>query len=432
MGGCAHEPQTDFEAAPVAVTCPAAELPEGARCLRGTDSAGAPYLIAMPRRWNGVLVLHAHGGPTFGAPTSKRTDADLKRWAVVVRAGYAWAASAFHDSGVAVRSAAEDTERLRRIFVHDVARPKVTILHGQSWGASVAEKAAELYASGSGPSSYDGVLLTSGVLAGATRAYDFRLDLRVVYQYLCGNHPRPDEPQYPLWMGLPRDAALTRTELAARVDRCLGVRRKPAERTAEQERKLRTIADVVRIPQRSVLSHLEWATWGFRDIVQNRTHGLNPFGNVGVRYAGSDDDDALNAGVLRYRADARAVALLAADADLTGRIAVPVLTVHAIDDPTAFVEMDAAFRRTMIDSGTADHLVQTFTDDHEHSYLSDPDYPALLAALLDWVQHGRKPTPAGVAQRCMVLEAEFGPGCRFLPDYHPKPLDMRVAIEARR
>ena len=53
---------------------------------------------------------------------------------------------------------------------------------------------------------YDAVLLTSGVLGGGTRSYDFRLDLRVVYQALCNNHPRPDEPAYPLWMGLPANS----------------------------------------------------------------------------------------------------------------------------------------------------------------------------------------------------------------------------------
>ena len=47
------------------------------------------------------------------------------------------------------------------------------------------------------------MLLTSGVLAVNARAYDFRADLRAVYQYYCRNHPRPDEPpplssrQYP-------------------------------------------------------------------------------------------------------------------------------------------------------------------------------------------------------------------------------------------
>ena len=42
-----------------------------------------------------------------------------------------------------------------------------------------------------------------------TRSYDFRLDLRVLYQQLCNNHPLPQEPQYPLWMGLPADGRQT-------------------------------------------------------------------------------------------------------------------------------------------------------------------------------------------------------------------------------
>ena len=70
----------------------------------------------MPDPWNGVLVLHAHGGPALGAPDPKSSVEDLQRCQFVPRAGYAWAGSTFRQGGVAVRSAAEDTERLRRIF----------------------------------------------------------------------------------------------------------------------------------------------------------------------------------------------------------------------------------------------------------------------------------------------------------------------------
>ena len=84
----------------------------------------------MPARWNGVLVVHAHGGPTLGEPKVERADEDIARWAVLVKAGYAYAASVFRQGGVAVRSAAEDTERVRRIFVAHVAQPRRTILHG--------------------------------------------------------------------------------------------------------------------------------------------------------------------------------------------------------------------------------------------------------------------------------------------------------------
>jgi len=424
--GCAHTPAPSKEAPPSAVTCPDG-VPAEARCLRGQDSAGAHYLIVVPKDWNRRLVVHAHGGPTLGEPQASRADEDIKRWAITVRAGYAWAGSVFRQGGVAVRSAAEDTERVRRIFVEHVAQPTLTLLHGQSWGANVAAKAAEMYAAPGQRSPYAGVLLSSGVLAGGTRSYDFRLDLRVVYQYLCNNHPRPDEPQYPLWMGLPADSKLTRAELASRVDECLGVRKPAAQRTPEQASRLKTVVDVIRIPETSVIAHLNWATWHFQDIVQNRTGGLNPFDNAQVRYTGSTDDAALNAGVLRYRADPKAVALFGADTDLTGRIGIPVLTVHGIGDPTAFVELESAFRQTMEGAGTASHLVQVYSDHRDHSYLSDPIYPTLFDALVRWAQQGDKPTPAGLAQLCKTYEARFGPGCRLLPDYQPAPLEARVA-----
>jgi len=264
--------------APVPAACPAG-LPDATRCLSGRDDLGASYWFAVPAGWNGVLVLHAHGGPELGEPRAERTAQDLKRWAVMVKAGYAWAGSTYRQGGVEVRAAADDTERLRGLFEAAIGKPRLTILHGQSWGASVAARAAERYR-------YDGVLLTSGVLGGGTRSYDFRLDLRVVYQALCGNHPLPSEPAYPLWQGLPAGSSLTRAELARRVDDCTGVRRPPTQRSADQQRRLDAILAVVRIPERSLIGHLDWGTWHFQDIVTKRLDGGNPFGNIGATYTG--------------------------------------------------------------------------------------------------------------------------------------------------
>jgi hypothetical protein len=414
------------EAAPAAAPCPK-DVAAIARCLSGQDSAGAYYLIAVPHLWNQHLVLHAHGGPALGAPRAERSVEDLERWQIMVRAGYAWAGSTFRQGGVEVRAAAEDTERLRQIFVQHVAKPQRTVLHGQSWGASVAAKGAEMFQrTADGKRPYDAVLLTSGVLAGGTRSYDFRTDLRVVYQYLCNNHPRPAEAQYPLHIGLPADVAMTQADLAARLNDCLGLNRPAAERTPEQQRKVKTIVDVIRIPASSIQGHMNWATFHFRDVVQHRTGGASPFGNMGVAYKGSADDAALNAGVLRYRADPQAVARFAADTDPTGRIPVPVLTVKGVDDPTAFVELDAQFKVTMDQGGSSARLVQTFTQHSTHSYLSDPTYPTLMNALLRWVDEGAKPTPEGIARDCAAQEARYGKGCAFLPAYAPAPLASRV------
>lgn len=432
LQGAVASAQTPLPPQPRA--CPAA-LPAATRCFTGEDGAGALYWIAVPANWNKVLVLHAHGGPELGPPRLQRSEEDLVRWAVTVKAGYAWAGSTYRRGGYGVTMAAEDTERLRRIFVQHLEAPRRTLLHGQSYGGGVAAKAAELFGPAEGrPSAYDGVLLTSGVLGGGGRAYDFRLDLRVVYQYVCRNHPKADEPAYPLWLGLPSDSQLTRQELAARVDECTGLRRPAAERSAQQKANLAVVLNTVKIPERSLMGHLNWATWLFQDLVQLRLGGRNPFGNVGAVYSsgGAGDDAALNAGVLRYAADPQAVAELARDSQPTGRIGLPVLTLHAIDDPTAFVELESLYREQLERAGTADRwLVQTFSAEAEHSYLGDAHYPTLFAALLQWIERGERPTPQSIAAACRGFEAAFGANCRFRPDYRPPPLEARVAPRPR-
>ena len=55
----------------------------------------------------------------------------------------------------------------------------------------------------------------------------------------------------------------------------------------------------------------------------------------------------------------------------------------------------------------------------------------LFAALLDWVDNGRKPTPAGIAASCQAFEQRFGGGCHFDPGYVPSPLTARVPARQR-
>jgi alpha-beta hydrolase superfamily lysophospholipase len=369
--------------------------------------------------------MHAHGGPAGTGPSNpKRSLEDLERWAVTVQAGYAWAGSTYRRGGYGVTMAAEDTERLRKIFVRQFGKPRRTILHGQSYGGGVASKGAELF--GGKNSAYDGVLLTSGVLGGGVNAYDFRLDLRVVYQYVCRNHPKPDEPQYPLWMGLPSGSTLTHAELKARIDECTGVSKPAAQRSPQQAANLATILNVVRIPEKTLVAHMNWATWLFQDLTQLRLGGRNPFSNVGAMYTGSSDDKALNRGVLRYAADPVAVQELAKDSLPDGHVTMPTLTMHAIDDPTAFVELESAYKEIREHAGTGNLLVQTFAAESVHSFLSAPEYVALFASLLDWIDHGTKPSPQSVLQLCERYESHYAGGCHIRPEYAPRPLSTRV------
>jgi pimeloyl-ACP methyl ester carboxylesterase len=393
-----------------------------ADCWTGQDDNGAWYAIAVPHDWNGDLVVLAHGGPDLDDYSDPgRSVEDLQRWSVMLREGYAWVGSTYRRGGYGTRMAVADTESARTIFEQAFGVPGRTFAHGHSWGGNVAAKLVEVH-----PRTYDGVLLTNGVLAGGSRGYDFRVDLRVVYQYYCGNHPRPSEPQYPLWMGLPKDSTMTSDDLRSRLQECTGFLSAPADRTTIQQRNLSDILEVTKVPERTLETHLRFATFTFRDIVHHRLGGRNPFANAGVRYSGSHDDKALNESVQRFAADPSARRDLRWDSDLTGAVSVPTVTLHAIHDPTAFVEHESAYRATREGAGSADELVQIFSRESEHSGMSKSGYAAAMEALAGWVRTGTRPTPAAVAASCPIFDATYGSGCFLDPEFVPRSFASRV------
>lgn len=401
--------------------CPAS-LPKATECFAGADENGAFYWIAKPENWNGILVVHSHGGPRTAKPKPDDPVEDLERFAVTVQEGYAWAGSNYRREGYGVRMAAEDTENVRKIAEKVLDGPRLTLLHGQSWGGNVAAKTAELYAlDADGRKNYDGVILTSGVLGGGTGSYGFRADLRAVYQYYCKNHPRPDEAQYPVWQGLAKDGKMNRAELEKRVNECTGVSLAKDKRSPEQAKNLHNILAVTGVPENNLVAHLAWATNLFQDIVWRRLNGKNPFDNLKTVYSGSDDDMALNRNVERFSADVEARRLLAYDADLTGAITLPTISMHARNDPTAFVELEAQYRETVAKAGNSDLLVQTFTDENQHSKLSTPQYAAIFSALVDWINKGNKPTRETIADGCKAASSRYNnEPCRFILDFEPQ------------
>mgnify|MGYP000235546180 FL=1 len=405
---------------PAPKDCPSS-MPAGTECFAGEDLHGAYYWIAKPKDWNGTLVVHAHGGPRTAKPTPDDPVEDLERFAVTVQEGYAWAGSNYRREGYGVRMAASDTDTLRQIAIALLGEPKHVLLHGQSWGGNVAAKTAELYAlDWRGRKNYDGVVLTSGLLAGGGHGYDFRADLRAVYQYYCKNHPRADEVQYPVWQGLPKGSKMSRDELQRRVDECTGISLAKDKRSPEKAKNLANILAVTKVPEKTLVAHLSWATGLFSDIVWRRMDGKNPFDNSDVQYKGSDDDAALNKSVERFKADPQAARLMAYDADLTGQIVAPTITLHAKNDPTVFVDHEAIYRQTVDKAGNGELLVQNFSDEAEHSKLSTPQYAALFSAMLSWIDKGEKPTPQTVAALCEKKAEIYKEPCKLLPDFVPQ------------
>jgi hypothetical protein len=405
--------------------CPT-EVAEIATCYTSRLASGAYVLAAMPKAWNGNLTVFAHGGPSLVPMKDTYSQNDLTKYSIWVKLGYGWVATTYRREGYGARMAAEDVDQARQFFLARLGKPQHTILHGASFGGLVSAKLLELHAKNAdGSLNYDGALLNSGLLAGATRGYDFRVDLRVVYQYYCKNLPRPDEPQYPLWMGLPADSKLTLKELEARVDECTGILKPANERTAQQKQNLENITKVIGIPAPLLFRHMQSATMLFRDIVQRTTGGHNPFSNEGMQYKGSSDDAALNRGVEHFSADPAGYAMLKADGEPKGTLPVPMVSLHSINDPQVAVESQSVYRDAVNAAGNGDRLVQAYTDERAHTGQSAPELGAAIASLMEWVGKGQKPTPDAIAARCQQLSTTLKGPCRYHPEFTPKAYSTR-------
>ena len=81
-----------------------------ATCYSAKLDTGAYVTAAMPKTWNGNLIVFAHGGPSVTPPTAKSSVGDLNRYSIGVKLGYAWIASSYRREGYGVLMAAEDSD----------------------------------------------------------------------------------------------------------------------------------------------------------------------------------------------------------------------------------------------------------------------------------------------------------------------------------
>jgi len=241
-----------------------------------------------------------------------------------------------------------------------------------------------------------------GTLKGGMRALDFR----VVTQYYCQNAPFPHEPQYPLYLGLnpddPRSPWAKQQEFARRLSTCTGLDKAPADRTPAQAAAYRNIFSVMRLaPPRSVLSDqvvqmMRATVWLFEPA--SRVGFKNAFTNEHAQYTGSDDDAALNAGVLRYAADPDAVAYMRRGQP-TGITSSKVLSFHNWGDGRVPVESEHSYRRAFELANSAHNHAMVFATNSGHG-TSAPQNHAGLDQLLHWIETGTIPTPRTYAAAC--------------------------------
>ncbi|GAB7052643.1 alpha/beta hydrolase family protein [Catenuloplanes indicus] len=148
---------------------------------------GAAYRIEVPRRWNGRLVIFAHGyrgdGQVVFVSNPRLREHYLDR-------GYAWATSSYQLNGYEVGQGVRDSHALIEVFSRVTGRPARSVLMtGESMGGHVTAVAIEEY-----PRAFTGAMPVCGVL-GDTALWDYFLDANVTAAALAGVPIRfPDVP----------------------------------------------------------------------------------------------------------------------------------------------------------------------------------------------------------------------------------------------
>src|SRR5262249_15666955 len=295
--------------------------------------AGGSYQIEVPTGWNGGLVIFAHGyGGVEHSPLATHLAAN----------GYAWAASSFRSGAYRPDWFVVDTLQLRDLFIREIARPRWTIIHGQSMGGHIAIASLELH-----PGVYQGALIECGVTDGVTVA-DLGLAYQAAAEYFA-RVPLLDDPARP--------------DLATRVSELwLPALGEPGRYTVQGER------------FDSVVKHLFGGDLPLRlqglrrryfqnMILFRRTQMLGRAGStLHVRYRIDPglgvDEDELNRRIRRFApaADARSKETNPVFAEPTGRITVPVLTLHETGDARAPFSLEQSYRRRTLTVGTS-HLL---------------------------------------------------------------------------
>ncbi|MGH7389559.1 MAG: alpha/beta hydrolase family protein, partial [Candidatus Rokuibacteriota bacterium] len=362
---------------------------------------GAGYRVEVPDDWNGELVLYAHG---FRGTGLELTVSNPRIRQHLVQNGYAWAASSYSKNGYDVKQGVKDTHALGQRFNGLVGHPRRTWITGHSMGGHITGVAIEQY-----PNAYAGALPMCGVM-GDNELFDYFLDFNLVAQALASV-----QAEFPF----PADY---QTAVVPGVKAALGPAY-PAVLNA-QGLKLRGVTQNISGGPRPAFttSFIVWGNFLFTVGVTGGDIGVAP-GNVqdnadtiyqiDADPALSPDEETLNAAVLRIAQDpqGRHPDGLANIPAISGRLPIPVLSIHTIGDLFVPFSMEQIYARRAAAEGAAHRLVSRAIRDHGHCGFAVVEEAQAFTDLVNWVVNGMKPAGDDILNPAAVADPNFG--CQF-------------------
>jgi len=367
----------------LALVVPRAEAQRAAISRSGV-LGGAEYLIAVPENWRGGLVVFAHGiqrGPGPGAvaapPISSHITAE----------GHAWIASGYRAREYQPHLFIDDLVALRELFLEDIGRPRWTIIYGQSMGGHIVVASLELR-----PGLYQGGLAECGLVDGIGIA-DYLMAYTAAAELISGV-PLLDAPDKDTFarilnervvpaLGMPGSYTARGRQFDSVVKYLMGADR------AGNDLPLR-----LQGLQRRYLPNMIYRN---PDVEKETTFGGRAASTVHIKYRIDPGlglgEEELNARVRRLRPskDGRSPSANPVYAERTGRLTVPLITLHETGDAWVPLSLEQSYRRRTIAAGTGHLLVQRVIRAPSHCGVDGETREQAFDDLVAWIERGVRP-----------------------------------------
>ncbi len=388
----------------------------GANAFFGHYDGGA-YRVEIPDKWNGELVLWAHGYVANTGAQGSRLRVAVPGVGQaspfrehLITGGFAWAASSYRCNGYVPGQGLLDTMALTEVFkrVNGDKAPQRVYLTGVSMGGHITLLGMQEF-----PTAFAGGL---ALCASGPGEMDFLTSVAAASELISGVTVTP----------------ATRDQ---DVERLTGVLGKPPDYT-EKGRQLASVqVQISGGPRPFALDGLA------SRFIENASTVAGRGDDFWNRVASNSDtkyhidaglgltDGAINSSVRRKAGDAEVRSTRGPYEEaipFDGRIERPVLTLHGSGDLYVPISLEQSLRRTVDKAGQSAWLVQRIVRSPGHCNFSAAEQTDAFDALVAWARSGKRPEGDD------VLGDLTNAGMKFTQPLRPgDPGVIRVQTNAR-
>lgn len=352
----------------------------GARASFG-HYAGGTYRIEVPAKWNGELVLWAHGYTANAGAQGSRLRVGLPGVGEgyplrshLIAEGFAWAASSYRCNGYVPGQGLLDTIALTDLFTAQNGKPPARVyLTGLSMGGHITLLGMQEF-----PTSFAGALALCPAGPGEM---DFLLSVAAASEFITGVKPSADTREQDVAkltaiLGKPPDYTSKGRQLAS-----IQVQISGGPRPFALEGLASRFTDNASTVSNSKATDLWNRVASNRDVTYNVDEGLGLTAasiNAGVRRKSADDNVRGDSGPYEEAIP------------FDGRIERPVLTVHGSGDLYVPISLEQTLKRAIDAAGRSPLLVQRVVRSAGHCNFSAQEQIEAFDALTAWVRTGSR------------------------------------------